>query len=165
YQKAYYKIKKTGRRKVSKYARSAAEDKRRRELAGLRTFFLLHSSSTPDPSRTEDMVTAEHEVWDRCFDLTATLKSTQGDGWRSQYSATIQEWIDDHLSQAEEARQTTSLPSLDAELHKYRRIVAGLVQELEFVEQGDSAIAAAAEDWGLIWYGRRLVSCRSRPAY
>ncbi|KAI0061775.1 hypothetical protein BV25DRAFT_1916451 [Artomyces pyxidatus] len=159
YQKAYYKVKKIGRRKVSKQAREVAEDKRRRELLGLRapySFSLLHSSSTPDPSRTEDMRTAEHDVWDRCFDLMETLKKTEGDDWRARYAETVQEWLDEHLSKAEEVRRTTALTSVDVELHTYRRIIAGLVQELEFIEQGDEVVTSAAEDWGLIWYGRRV---------
>ncbi|KAI0055074.1 hypothetical protein BV25DRAFT_1922108 [Artomyces pyxidatus] len=170
YQKEYYTLKKSGRRKVSKQARADAEEKRALEQSGLRfrySFDLVHSSSTPDPSRTEEMREEEHRTWDRCYDLAAHLKHAHGEDWPSPYIAELQDWIDELLSKALDIKRTSSQSAVHVhdELHLHRRVIAGLAQEQQLAELHPEATVSAAEDWALIWYGRRVNRTAFRKRY
>ncbi|KAI0054814.1 hypothetical protein BV25DRAFT_1922346 [Artomyces pyxidatus] len=168
YQSQYYKIKNNGRRKAGKAAREAAAERRRGEIHGERhTYYcsFVHKTAGHHPARTEEMRTAEENMWDRCFGLMSDLKQQEGPDWPSSFVTTLDVWIEEQIVKAQQVIAAVSLIDWSVELHGLRRLVAGLVQQQEMAVQSPEAQYAVGEDFTFAWLGRRVNKVAFRAVY
>lgn len=116
-----------------------------------------------DPQRTAKMVEEEEYIQEKFEKFKKTLPIQSPRWWKKEFKQHIDEYIEHYLQFKE---FIITYPFLDEEqveedrvnLHGIKRMVAGLVQEWELVQQPGHAAACAKLDGALVWQGRGYVS-------
>ncbi|KAI0061777.1 hypothetical protein BV25DRAFT_1916453 [Artomyces pyxidatus] len=161
YQNNYNKVKRLGRRKISKAERTSRELWRKAELDGRKSKYtntIACRSNTVDDRRTLSMAGQEETEWDEWSTLRADLIAKYADQYFVHYVPAVQEAINKYVCTAKEVLESQERPHAgdDSAVHSLRRIVAGLHQELEIHKQGHNAFISALQDRALIFQGRRV---------
>ncbi|TFY66437.1 hypothetical protein EVG20_g4645 [Dentipellis fragilis] len=153
YQRTYIKIKRIGRRKVSKAEREMEESIRKAHATGKRVTILnsiMHSHRRPDPLRTPEMASHEKCVWEDVSQMHREYVALNADTER--YRQGLNEMIEHYIARAREAITDGSVPQgvpPPQHLHGLRRLVAGLHQELDLLSYGPDARLQAIGDHAL----------------
>ncbi|KAI0040686.1 hypothetical protein FA95DRAFT_1576813 [Auriscalpium vulgare] len=161
YQKTYNSVKRVGRRKVGKSEREREEDKRRAIISGLQrpyTNDIACKSAGVDSKRTPFMHAREHEVFEHWSLLRHSLMEQHPGDWASRYVFRVRAAINRILGTVDNVLATleSSPPAnIASRIHRYRRLVAGLHQEVEFALQGKEVRDWALADHAHIFTGRR----------
>ncbi|KAI0055675.1 hypothetical protein BV25DRAFT_1842821 [Artomyces pyxidatus] len=172
YQAKYNKVKRVGRRKVSKAQRTRDEQLRKLEVKGLKMPYFTSISwrtNVQDHERTLAMAAGEEEQYETWEERRFEFIERYPDAWLPHFIAALRERIEELLRTATailtEPDPGRSPYPLDSDartaVHTYRRLIAALHQEIELVPQGNDAYLSAMQDRALIHQGRGV----HRPAF
>ena len=112
-----------------------------------------------DPRRNKCMAEEEEDAQKYFEEMKDELSSSFPHGWKDQFKACVDKYINQHLKQA---RCAMEMPLKDDEeesirLHAMRQLVAGAFQEWELAQQHEHASMCAEIDCALVWQGRGYV--------
>ncbi|KAI0055065.1 hypothetical protein BV25DRAFT_1922119 [Artomyces pyxidatus] len=174
YQQHYISVKRrSGRRKLSQRARAMKEKEVERELLGISSKYtdtLAYRSHERDPARTTAMAVDEEMLLSRCTDIESDIRDSFPDQWIPQYVQKLQIILAERLGEGEACRSRGETNDghdgqSHEHLHAHRRLVAGVHQEIELIQQGVEVRAMAAANHALILSGCRLNKTAFRRLY